>query len=85
MAGAAADRVAAALHGGDLPLIGRTEAEVSSHIGALLVEEGHQQVNFAIVGSGPNAASPHHEAGRAGDRAGRDRGVRFRWDLLPGR
>jgi Xaa-Pro aminopeptidase len=62
-AGAAADRVAAALHSGDLPLIGRTEAEVSSHLSALLVEEGHQQVNFAIVGSGPNAASPHHQAG----------------------
>jgi Xaa-Pro aminopeptidase len=28
-----------------------------------LVAEGHQKVNFAIVGSGPNAASPHHEAG----------------------
>ncbi len=63
MAGAAADRVAEALQGGDLPLIGRTEAEVSGHISALLVEEGHQQVNFAIVGSGPNAASPHHQPG----------------------
>ena len=30
---------------------------------ALLVAEGHRQVNFAIVGSGPNAASPHHEPG----------------------
>ncbi len=28
-----------------------------------MIEEGHQQVNFAIVGSGPNAASPHHEPG----------------------
>jgi Xaa-Pro aminopeptidase len=63
MAGAAADRVAAALQRGDLPLIGRTEAEVSDHLSTLLVEEGHQQVNFAIVGSGPNAASPHHEPG----------------------
>src|SRR5579885_2036508 len=24
--------------------------------------EGHDHVNFAIVGSGPNAASPHHDA-----------------------
>jgi Xaa-Pro aminopeptidase len=63
MAGAAADRVAVALQGGDLPLIGRTEAEVSSRLSTLLVEQGHQQVNFAIVGSGPNAASPHHEPG----------------------
>ena len=48
---------------GDIPLIGRTEAEVSADIGRRLVAEGHQQVNFAIVGSGPNSASPHHDAG----------------------
>jgi Xaa-Pro aminopeptidase len=27
------------------------------------VDAGHQHVNFAIVAAGPNAASPHHEAG----------------------
>ena len=62
-AGAAADRVAAVLQSGGIPLIGRTEAEVSARLGALLVAEGHSAVNFAIVGSGPNGASPHHEAG----------------------
>ncbi len=62
-AGAAADRVAGMLQGGEIGLVGHTEAEVSARIGALLVEEGHQHVNFAIVGSGPNAASPHHEPG----------------------
>ncbi len=62
-AGAAADRVATLLQQGGIGLVGRTESEVSGHIGALLVEEGHQHVNFAIVGSGPNAASPHHEPG----------------------
>ena len=62
-AGAAADRVAAALLGGEIGLIGRTEAEVSKEIGRRLVAEGHQRVNFAIVGSGPNSASPHHEPG----------------------
>jgi Xaa-Pro aminopeptidase len=62
-AGAAADRVASVLQRGDIGLIGRTEAEVSGQLGALLIGEGHQQVNFAIVGSGPNAASPHHEPG----------------------
>ncbi len=62
-AGAAADRVAAMLQGGEIPLLGRTEAQVSARLGALLIEEGHSQVNFAIVGSGPNAASPHHEPG----------------------
>jgi Xaa-Pro aminopeptidase len=61
-AAVAADRVAAQLHAGDIPLVGRTEAEVSADIGARLVAEGHHRVNFAIVGSGPNAASPHHDA-----------------------
>jgi len=62
-AGAAADRVAADLQGGAIGLVGRTEAEVSADLGARLVAEGHTRVNFAIVGSGPNAASPHHEPG----------------------
>jgi Xaa-Pro aminopeptidase len=62
-AAAAADRVAAQLQAGDIPLVGRTEAEVSADIGRRLVDEGHQRVNFAIVAAGENAASPHHEAG----------------------
>jgi Xaa-Pro aminopeptidase len=59
----AADRVATQLVAGQIPLIGRTEAEVSADIGRRLIDEGHRQVNFAIVGSGPNSASPHHDAG----------------------
>ncbi len=62
-AAAAADRVAGQLQAGLIPLIGRTEADVSAEIGRRLLAEGHQAVNFAIVGSGPNGASPHHEAG----------------------
>jgi Xaa-Pro aminopeptidase len=62
-AGAAADRVAAQLHAGEIPLVGRTEAQVSADISARLVAEGHAHVNFAIVASAANAASPHHEAG----------------------
>ena len=62
-AAAAADRVAGALQGGSIALIGRSEREVSKDIGAHLVAEGHDRVNFAIVGSGPNGASPHHEPG----------------------
>ena len=69
-AAAAADRVAAQLHAGDIPLLGRTEAEVSADIGRRLVDEGHQRVNFAIVAAGPNAASPHHEAGERVIQAG---------------
>ncbi len=72
-AGAAADRVAAMLQAGEIPLVGNTESAVSARIAAQLVEEGHQQVNFAIVGSGPNAASPHHEPG--GRIIGRDETV----------
>jgi Xaa-Pro aminopeptidase len=62
-AGAAVDRVALALQGGDVPLVGRTEAEVSAELGRRLLAEGHQRVNFAIVAAGPNASSPHHEPG----------------------
>ena len=72
-AGEAADRVAAVLQAGEIRLIGRTEAQVSAELGMMLVAEGHSSVNFAIVGSGPNAASPHHEPG---DRViGRDETV----------
>jgi len=62
-AGAGADAVAAALLNGEIALIGRTEAEVSAEISRRLREAGHDRVNFAIVGSGPNSASPHHEPG----------------------
>ena len=57
------DRIAAELQSGQIPLIGRTEAEVSSHLGARILEEGHAKVNFAIVAAGENASSPHHHAG----------------------
>ncbi|MDA8342984.1 MAG: aminopeptidase P family protein [Actinomycetota bacterium] len=60
-AAAAADRVADDLQSGAIPLAGRTERQVAGDVGRRLVEEGHQRVNFAIVASGPNAASPHHE------------------------
>lgn len=62
-AGAAADRVAEALLRGEIPLIGRTESSVSADISRRLLAEGNAKVNFAIVGSGPNSASPHHEPG----------------------
>ena len=83
-AGAAADRVAEALLGGEIALIGRGESDVSREIGARLLAEGHRSVNFAIVGSGPNSASPHHEAGarviRAGDVVVCDFGGAYTFD-----
>lgn len=69
-AGAAADRVARQLQGGEIPLVGQTEASVSQDIGRRLVVEGHHRVNFAIVAAGPNAASPHHEPGETRIEAG---------------
>lgn len=62
-AGAAVDRIAGELQRGEIALVGRTEAEVSAHLGRRIIEEGHDKVNFAIVAAGENAASPHHHAG----------------------
>ena len=56
----AADRVVAAIAAGRL--VGRTEADVAREVRERLVAEGHDDAHFAIVGSGPNSASPHHEA-----------------------
>ena len=66
----AADRVMAHVAAGAVPLLGRRESDVAADLSRLLVEEGHQLVNFAIVGSGPNAASPHHEPGQRRIQAG---------------
>jgi len=58
-AGAAIDRVHAAVPGLLRP--GRTEREIGADIAELILEAGHVRVDFIIVGSGPNGASPHHE------------------------
>jgi Xaa-Pro aminopeptidase len=42
---------------------GRLETEVAADLADLLREFGHEQVDFTVVGSGPNGANPHHEAG----------------------
>jgi Xaa-Pro aminopeptidase len=60
LAAQAADRVVAQIAAG--PLIGRTEADVAREVRERLIVEGHEEAHFAIVGSGPNSASPHHEA-----------------------
>ena len=48
---------------------GLTERQVGTKIAEAILGEGHVQVDFVIVGSGPNAASPHHEVS---DRVIRD-------------
>ena len=39
---------------------GRTEHEVGRDIAEAIKDAGHEHVNFVIVASGPNGASPHH-------------------------
>ena len=55
----AIDRVHARV--GDWLRAGRTEREVGADIAEAIIDEGHARVDFVIVGSGPNGASPHHE------------------------
>jgi Xaa-Pro aminopeptidase len=57
----AVDAVAAEMRA--RPFGGRTEADVSRELVDRMLEHGHQRANFAIVGSGPSGASPHHDAG----------------------
>ena len=59
-AGAAIDRVQGRI--GEWLRAGRTENEVAADIAAAVVAEGHARPDFVIVGSGPNGASPHHDA-----------------------
>ena len=68
LAAEAADRVIGQVSRG--PLVGRTEAEVSREVRDRLIDEGHDMAEFAIVGSGPNSASPHHEASERRIQAG---------------
>jgi len=58
-AGAAIDRVHRRVPEWLRP--GRTEREAAADIAAAIVAEGHARADFVIVGSGPNAARPHHE------------------------
>lgn len=45
------------------PFAGRTERDIQREIVDRILAAGHERANFAIVASGPNAASPHHESG----------------------
>jgi Xaa-Pro aminopeptidase len=58
-AGAAIDSVHRQV--GQFLRVGRTEAEVGRDIAAAILAAGHERVDFVIVASGPNGASPHHE------------------------
>lgn len=58
-AGSAIDRVHARM--GQWLRVGRTEREVGRDIADAIISEGHARVDFVIVASGPNGASPHAE------------------------
>ncbi|SFR88174.1 Xaa-Pro aminopeptidase [Agromyces sp. CF514] len=60
-AGAAADAAYGEILG--VRFAGRTETEVGLDLADLLRRFGHSQVDFTVVGSGPNGANPHHEMG----------------------
>ncbi len=60
-AGAAADATYEQILG--VRFAGRKETDVAADLARLLREFGHEQVDFTVVGSGPNGANPHHEAG----------------------
>ena len=58
-AGRAIDEVHSNMHLWLRP--GRTEREVGKDIAEAILASGHVKVDFVIVASGPNGASPHHE------------------------
>ncbi|MET9654518.1 aminopeptidase P family protein [Streptomyces sp. NPDC006460] len=60
-AGAAADQAYGEIL--KVRFAGRRETEVAADLAGLLTRFGHSQVDFTVVGSGPNGANPHHEAG----------------------
>ncbi|MER6096564.1 aminopeptidase P family protein [Streptomyces sp. NPDC001728] len=60
-AGAAADQAYGEIL--KVRFAGREETDVAADLARLLMEFGHSQVDFTVVGSGPNGANPHHEAG----------------------
>lgn len=67
-AASAIDRVHAQVP--NLLQVGRTEEEVGRDISELILAEGHVRVDFVIVASGPNGASPHHELSKRVINAG---------------
>jgi D-alanyl-D-alanine dipeptidase len=60
-AGAAADQAYEEIV--QVQFAGRSETEVGANLADLLRQFGHSQVDFTVVGSGPNGANPHHEIG----------------------
>lgn len=62
LAGAAIDEVHSRM--GEWLRPGRTEREAALAIERAILASGHERVDFVIVASGPNGASPHHAPSR---------------------
>jgi Xaa-Pro aminopeptidase len=60
-AGAAADASFEDIVG--VRFAGRPETEIGADLADFLRAHGHAEVDFTVVGSGPNGANPHHELG----------------------
>jgi D-alanyl-D-alanine dipeptidase len=58
-AGAAADASFEDIAG--VQFAGRKESDIAADLTNFLTQHGHSQVDFTVVGSGPNGANPHHE------------------------
>jgi Xaa-Pro aminopeptidase len=58
-AGAAADASFEQILG--VRFAGRRERDIGADLAGLLRNHGHSEVDFTVVGSGPNGANPHHE------------------------
>jgi Xaa-Pro aminopeptidase len=58
-AGAAADATFEQIVG--VRFAGRRERDIGADLAGLLRNHGHSEVDFTVVGSGPNGANPHHE------------------------
>jgi D-alanyl-D-alanine dipeptidase len=58
-AGEAADASFEAIAG--VRFAGRRESDIAADLAGFLRAHGHSQVDFTVVGSGPNGANPHHE------------------------
>jgi Xaa-Pro aminopeptidase len=47
----------------EVQFAGRPETDIGADLSGALMAHGHSEVEFTVVGSGPNGANPHHELG----------------------
>jgi Xaa-Pro aminopeptidase len=47
----------------EVQFAGRKETDIGADLAEALEAHGHSEVEFTVVGSGPNGANPHHDVG----------------------